>query len=118
MAAVRESPYDPLLHDIDLPISRVLYPLGFPLRFQTNSPEVEASALESWGRSSPMFDRDPFDLRVVVQPGGARASAPVFRAQGHLLSVVADRDNFGGADLQRAFAFLFLTGETVRDRAW
>ncbi|MDE3167706.1 MAG: hypothetical protein KGN36_18035 [Acidobacteriota bacterium] len=82
---------------------------------RTNSEEAVAAAVASWGTSPQVFDRTPLELRIVIHAEGGRAPDPVFRAQGHLLSVVSDRHNFGTADLDRSFAYLVVSRETAGD---
>ena len=109
---------DPLLHDPDLPLLAVFHPLGFPLRIATNSNEVLECARESWGMWTPEFDREPVEARVTVQDEGDLALEAEYRAQGHLFSVVADRNNYAVMDLDRLYGYAFVSRKTVADHAW
>jgi hypothetical protein len=52
---------------------------------------------------------------LAVAPGEERAPAPAFRAQAHLMTIVADKDNFAACDHTRGFAFIRLTNGALRD---
>jgi hypothetical protein len=54
-------------------------------------------------------------LRIVVSGGLARRQPPnpTFRAQGHLLTLVADGNNYGSCDLAGGFGFASLTRAAV-----
>jgi hypothetical protein len=109
---------DPLLRLTKLPSSWTYYPMGLPVTVITNSCEVLDAAAESWGMYGPQYDREPVVLRVVTVPEGELAPEPVFRSQGHLLSIVSDRDNFACVDLRIPFAYCFVSQKTVSDHAW
>jgi hypothetical protein len=95
-----------------------LYPLGFRVTLLTDSRDVVRAAEESWGRSRQEFDGPPLELRVTVSPGGSQAADPAFHIDGHLLSIVSDRDNHAVADLDRLQASCHVTSTAVADRAW
>ena len=102
----------------ELPLSQAYYPLGFPLRLATNSPDVLEAAAESWGLWPYEFDRPPIQLQVTVQEEGDLALEPEFRTRGHLFSVVADRHNYAVLDLDRLYAYAFVSRRTAADHAW
>jgi hypothetical protein len=110
-------PGDPLLHDIELPLSEVCFPLGFPLVLATNSREVLQAAAESWGiYTSAEFNVPPLEIRVVVRPGGEFTSTPVYRGQGHLFSIVSDSCNFAVYDGNSLSGYCFVSESTAQDR--
>jgi hypothetical protein len=111
-------PYDPLLHDVALPLAGTFYALGFRVDIATNSQAVLDAALESWGVHGPEFASQPVDLRIVVRPAGDPAPEPVVRTQGHYFSLVSDRDNFAAYDSATFFGYAFVTESTVAQRAW
>lgn len=115
---VKATIYDPLMHDVELPLEATFYPLGFAVHIATNSADVHAAAAESWGRYGAEFDRPPIHVRVVVRPQGDLAPEPAFLSQGHLLTVVSDRDNFAGADTQSLFTYAFVSQRTAADHSW
>jgi len=106
--------FDPLLHDVDLPLRGTYYPLGFRLNLVTNSREVLQAATESWGCFEPEFEREPVEIRIVVRPEGALVQEqPVFRGQGHLFSISYDCDNFGVYDSRAMCGFAFVSERTA-----
>jgi hypothetical protein len=112
--------FDPLLHNFALPLRATLYPLGFPLEIHTNSPEILEMVEESWGACVQKFAKPPIEIRIAVSRENASElpSAPVFRAQGHLLSIVSDAAHFAMCDLAAGFAFCWLTQHATNARVW
>lgn len=115
---MKNSLYDPLLHDIALPLAVDYFPLGFRVRVITNSPDVQAAAQESWGRYGPEFHRPLLEVRVIVRAEGDLAPEPTFLAQAHVITVVADRDNFACVDFKTPFAHAFVSQKTAADHSW
>ena len=109
--------YDPLLHDVALPLTGTFYALGFRVEIATNSPAVLEAARESWGMYGPEFPSQPVELHIVVRPGGP-APEPVVRTQRHYFSIVSDRDNFAAYASDTFFGYAFVTEQTVADRRW
>jgi len=109
---------DALLRNVELPLSATYYPLGFRLDLATNSRDVMEAAAEAWGSFRAEFDCPPLELRVTVQERGDRAPEPVFRAQRHLFSIVADRDNLAAFDPQSMFGFCCVSAKTAADHMW
>jgi hypothetical protein len=109
-------PDDQLMQRADLAHRAEFYPLGFPLRLATNSPAVLDAAAKTWSEWTPMFDRPPLEMRVIVHlDGPVPASEPVYRAQGHTLTITADRANFGTCDLERGYLFSCVTPAVAGD---
>ncbi len=106
---------DPLLVRTELVNERVIYPYGFPVRLASNSPLVLEAAEISWGSYQNRFNTPPLDVRCMVSDSESPACAepPVFRSQKHLLSIVADNENFACLDLERAFSFGWVSQKTV-----
>ena len=117
-SGVGKQVFDPLLYDLDLPLCRNFYPLGFTVRVESNSRDILDAAAESWGPWKREFDSDPIRLRIAVTDDGELAIEPRFRAQQHLLTIVADRDNFACLDLQELFGFAVVSRATASDHAW
>jgi hypothetical protein len=109
---------DPVLSAAELPLRRTFYPLGYPLVIETNSREVLQAAEESWGAFERMFNADPVRVCLGVAEGDSKspARAPVIRAREHLMSIVADPENFMLCDFDRGFAFGWVTPSTAADR--
>jgi hypothetical protein len=115
---VNAPPHDPLLHEIDLPLKQVLYPLGFPLEIATNSPDVLRAATRAWSAFPNLFTEPPIHLRVIVTGSGdetAPAEPPVYRGQAHLLTIAAGVRDFAVADLQQGFSFACITPRVAAD---
>ncbi len=110
--------YDPLLRNIDLPLTGVYHPLGFRLEIATNCKEVLGAAAESWAEFSPRFECEPVRLRIAILPEGGHASEPSFRQQGPLFSIISDRDNFAICDLDSLAGSAFLSAATAEDGSW
>ncbi len=111
---------DPLRYEVPLECGTVVYPLGFPLRVTTNSPEIVAAVEALWGQFDPMFDREPIDLRLAVSQGaGVRPDpAPFPTGQGHLITIVHSPANFAVTDVDRGFIYGWLTADTANDRSY
>jgi hypothetical protein len=102
------------------PLTRMLYPLGFPLEISTNSQEVLDVAVEGWGAFTQLFQTPPIRIQVGVLDGGSVECppAPRPRVQQHLFSVVADHENYGLIDMAQGFAGLWLTREAVKHHSY
>jgi len=110
--------HDPLLHDVDLPLTATFHPLGFPVEIAANSPHVLEAASEGWSLYQPEFTARPIQLRIVVQPTGDLAPKPVFRSQRHFFSIVSDRDNFAFYDSATLFGYCFVSEKTAAEHDW
>ena len=110
---------DPYQLTAGMPLHAVFYPLGFPLQIETNHMAVLAAAGQSWDLFPPRFQEPPIKLRLAVSPDGDSPLAqPVFRAQGHLFSIVGDAANFAVVDYTQAFAFGWFTSAVAADPGW
>jgi len=111
---------DPLLVSMHLHHSGEFYPYGFPAVIRSNSPLVISAAQESWGGWTKRFDEAAVEVRCMVAESAAtdRPPIPVFRAQGHLLTAVADRENYFCCDLQRGFGFAWVTQAAAEDAGY
>jgi hypothetical protein len=112
--------FDPLQQAVDLPLRNIFYPLGFPLQVETNASCILESAAESWGTYQPRFSTRALRLRIAVSPEGGPIlpPSPVFRAQGHLMSIISDRENFAVCDLARGYSYARLTSAVAAARGW
>jgi hypothetical protein len=108
---------DPLLCDLDLPLSATFYPAGFPLRIVTNSAHVLQAAAESWAAFPREFDTAPLEFHVVVESAGEASREPRVRKRAHLLHFVSDAHNFAIGDCQTRTASFHLSEATVADHA-
>jgi hypothetical protein len=109
---------DPLLSQADLRHTGVYYPLGFSAEIATNSSVILQAAEQSWSGCVPRFDHPAVRLEIGVadEPGGGLAAPPVFRARGHLLSIISDPSNFVICDMLAGFAFGWVSRETAANR--
>jgi hypothetical protein len=106
----------------------LFYPLGFPVQIETDREDVLCAARESWGEQVAIQTLDTPAEPLIVQIGvtgsgpGARPDncppAPVFRANGHLLAIVASAENFATCDLERGFAFAWVSEAALSHRRY
>jgi hypothetical protein len=111
---------DPLQITAPMPYTAEYYPLGFPLRLETNAGEILEAAAESWGCFSAAFAAPPIEVRVLVETGKAEAGEappepPLFRAGRHLITITGG-ENFAVCDHERSFAFCRLNRAAAADR--
>lgn len=101
----------------ELPLRQRFYPLGYPLEIETNSTDVIAAAREGWGAFEQMFFEPPVRLCLGVTEGNGDAplAASVIRSREHMMSIVADPENFVVCDFLRGFAFGWVTETTAAD---
>ena len=120
MASKQNPKHDPLLHDFELPMRAIYYPLGFSVEIATNCNEVLLAAQESWGHFHKTFSGRILRICIGVLDDGSAICAvpPVVRARRGLIARVADANNFSMSDVERGFAFAWLTRATVADKAY
>jgi hypothetical protein len=118
----REEPQkiDTVLADFDFPLSATFHPMGLSVNISTNSPAVLDAARDSWGALKPMFAYPPVRVRIGVVPGGSAETlpAPVYRSQQHLMSIIADVENFMVCDMRRGFAYGWVTQSVVENNTY
>ncbi len=122
-ACARDEPVvlgDPMLARLRLPFRDTFYPLGFPLEIETNSEDVLTAAAASWHGFAKLFDTPPIRLRVAVREGRSSECPPptVCRVQRHLISQVADAENFTACDLTKGFASIWVTTAAVEHKSY
>ncbi len=108
---------DPLLASRDFFHSITLFPLGFPLRIESNSQEILQAASASWSCFQPAFDCEPVVLSLGLSEVRSSDLPPVpsFRSRGHLLSMVSDPDNFVVCDFTSGFQFGWVTEAVAKN---
>src|SRR5579884_2886027 len=111
---------DPLLTRVPLDYEAVYYPYGFPARIRSNSAITLEAAHRSWSTYRQRYDQIPLDIRLFVSVSDIPACTepPNFRSQGHLLSIVGDRENFAVLDLNTRLAFGWATEATARNQEY
>lgn len=102
---------DPLLSGCELPLRTTFFPLGFPVELATNSREVMEAGKKSWRLFEQSFDVPPIQIQFGVEDGlsSAMPARPTFRSRGHLMSIIADAQNFSNCDFSRGFAYGWVT---------
>lgn len=123
VACARSEPVhlgDPALAQFSMPLHEIYFPLGFPLRIETNCEEVLNCAAASWKGFVKLFDTPPMRLRIGVRNGHSSdcPPAPACKIQQHLVSNIADSENFSVTDLSKGFASIWLTKAAVANRTY
>jgi hypothetical protein len=111
---------DPVLSKFELGLRSRLYPLGFPLELQTNSPEVLEAASEAWGLFPECFEMSPMRFALGVKESAEAKPLPSetnFQAREHLLAMIIDPENFVMCDFQQAYSFGWITPALASDYA-
>ena len=108
---------DPVLSAFDLPLRRTFYPIGYPLVLETNSQDVMQAAEEGWGEFQCMFHDEPVRVCLGVADCDSESPLPasMVRSRENLVSIVADPENFMLCDLDKGFAFGWVTASTAAD---
>jgi hypothetical protein len=105
------------LSESSLPMRATFFPLGFPVAIATNSSAVLEAASRSWANFEPKFEYPPLSLHLEVTRDADTSTslppAPGCRAYRHLLSNIADANNFTHCDLNTGIAFGRVTERTV-----
>jgi len=109
---------DPILAHTRLDRHAMFYPLGFPVSVMTNSDAVLDAAREGWGWFTCRFDREPIRLKVAVIEDDSRVCppTPVCRMRDHMVTNIADSENFAVTDLSSQFSTIWATEAAVRHR--
>ena len=108
---------DPLLTRVPLEHDCIVFPYGFPARIRSNSALVIQAAEASWSSYRQIYGAAPIEIRCLVSDSSspARTEAPVFRSQGHLLTIISDSENFACLDLTASFSFGWVTQATAEN---
>jgi hypothetical protein len=109
---------DPVLAHASYPFQGTYFPLGFPVIITSNCEEVFAAADESWGRSIRIFDTDPvlFQIGVTHSDTSICPPTPECRMRGHLVTNIADSENFSACDLSQGSAMAWVTTAALQHR--
>jgi HPr Serine kinase C-terminal domain len=112
--------FDPYLQFVEMPLSAVFYPLGFPVRVTSNSAEILEAAEESWGGFQQTVDMPPIVIKFGVMEGGGRECppTPVSRAQQNIMVRIADAANFYIVDLLQGFSFGWINSAAISHRSY
>jgi len=104
-------PLDALLSEMELPLRRRFFPLGYPVEIMTNHPSVLTAAEQSFGHARLARRSTALRVCIGIVPGNVSAcpSEPVRREFNNLFSLVADAENQALLDLKTGVNFTWLT---------
>jgi hypothetical protein len=110
-------------HELEAPtlsLTRMLYPLGFPVEVRTNSNEVLELMAELWGNFDKQHDTEPIrsDVHVVEEGSPECPPATVFRIMLPLLTAVADANNYSIVNLERNRVQISISRATLQHRLY
>jgi hypothetical protein len=113
-------PQDSLLCEMELPLRRSFYPLGFSVEILTNRPEILEAAEESFGHRRLRHGSSALQIRIGVSEsmGRLRPPEPTRREYNHLYSMVADAENQALLDLRTGSNFVWLNEHALKDRLY
>src|ERR1700678_1182130 len=111
---------DALLSDMELPLRRTFYPLGFAVEIITNDPDVLEAAEESFGHRRLRRGHAALQVRIGISEGGSSKCPPepTRREYNHLYSLVADGDNQALLDLKTCTGFVWLKKSALNNRLY
>jgi hypothetical protein len=114
------TPSDALLCDMDLPLRRTFYPLGFAVEIITNHPDVLEAANESFGHRRLRRGGAALQVRIGISEGEDLECPPepVRREYSHLYSLVADSENQALLDLKTCTSFVWLNTSALKSRLY
>jgi hypothetical protein len=107
---------DPVLSRARFPLSRTLYPLGFPVTVSTNCEEVLEAAQACWGSFSQLFNTPPARIEIGVTDTESLECPPppVGRVRDHLTINIADSENFIICDYSLGYALVWVNTAALR----
>jgi hypothetical protein len=102
---------DPVLAQMSMEFHAIYFPLGFPVIVATNSPAVLEAAHTSWGHFTHQFEIDPIRLQIGVTEGDSSICppTPTCRMRDHLVTTVADKENFAVYDHSQGSGMIWVT---------
>jgi hypothetical protein len=108
---------DPVLARVKFSHRGEFFPLGFPVSIATNLPEVLSAAEQSWGRFTQQFDTETIRIQVGITPTKSRQCppTPTCRMRDHLITSIADGENFTLSDLSERSSVIWATEAALRD---
>jgi hypothetical protein len=109
-----------LLSDMELPLCKTFYPLGFAVEVLTNDQDVLVAAEESFGHVRVCRARTPLQIHIGMSDGTGSGTPPepIRREYNHLYSLVADAENQALLDLKTCTSFAWLNRSTLRNRLY
>ena len=102
------------------PYRGVFYPIGFGVEILTNDREVLDAAAMIWGELCGRSSAPVVQLRIVISETASTECppAPRYGAQRHLITFVADPDNYATCDLNAGFCFASISRNALRERLY
>jgi energy-coupling factor transporter ATP-binding protein EcfA2 len=113
-------PSDALLCDMDLPLRRTFYPLGYTVEIVTNHPDVLGAANDSFGHRRLRHGGANLEVHIGISEGGYPECPPepTRREFHHLYSLVADAENQALLDLKTHTSFVWLNTSALRNKLY
>ncbi len=110
-----QRPRDVLLSDMNLPHSKLFFPLGYGIEIITNDQTVIRAASESFGHGHNSRGGPTLQIRIGVirTDSSVCPPEPKRREFEHLYSLVADADNQALLDLKTCTSFAWVTDAAV-----
>lgn len=111
---------DPLLINEEFMHRETFQVLGFAVEIESNAAELLVAAVQSWGEPISGGAAPAVKVRLGVKQGGAAGCppAPSVRTHGHLLSMIADANNFAICDLRQSTAFGWVSSAALHNSAY
>jgi hypothetical protein len=102
---------DPVLAHTKFPFRETYFPLGFPLTVVTNSTAVLDAAKQNWGSFTKLFDHEPIQINIGVTSSDSHVCppTPVCRIRDHVITNIADGENFAISDTSQRYAMMWVT---------
>jgi len=118
--ACEELVNDPLLTRVPLDYEATFYLYGYPVRIRSNSSTTLQAAHRSWSTYECRHSATGLEIRLIISKSSRPGCTdpPTVRSQGHLLSLVADGENFASLDLNAGFAVGWATEATARNQEY
>lgn len=105
--------------DMQLPLRRMFYPLGYAVEIATNDAAVVCAAYEAFGHRNALRLSGLPSICIAVHRGGASLPPePTRRQFNHLYSLVADGDNQALLDLRTGISFIWISEAVARDHCY
>ena len=104
----------------ETPYREVFYPIGFGVEILTNDREVLDAAAEIWGGLRGRASAPAVQLRIVISETSSMECppAPRYGAERHLITFVADSENYATCDLNAGFCFASISRNALRERLY
>jgi energy-coupling factor transporter ATP-binding protein EcfA2 len=109
-----------LVNQMELPLQREFYPLGYSVSFRTNDPVILVAAEESFGHARFSHANSGLQIRVAVTSRGGDTCPPepIRRQFGQMFSLVADSGNQAILDFNTGANFTWLTRVAAENRLY